>query len=93
LYGRIGVVLGGVTVASIIKLAVQILYIGICVVLTVIVLKQDDKTGGLSSALTGGSDTYWSKNKGRSKEGWLEKTTKILAAAFIVIALILNLNW
>lgn len=78
---------------ELLKTLVQIVYIAICVVLTVIVLKQEGKEG-LSGALTGGSsDTYWSKNKGRSKEGWMERTTKILGTAFIVLSVVLNLNW
>ena len=38
-------------------------------------------------------DSYWSKNKGRSAEGMLERVTKILATLFIVLSVILNLNW
>ncbi len=77
---------------ELLKTLVQIVYIGICIVLTFVVLKQEGKAG-LSGALTGTTDTYWSKNKGRSKEGWLERTTKLLAGAFIVLSVVLNLNW
>lgn len=75
------------------KLIVQIIYILISIVLTFIVLKQEGKGSGLSGALTGSTETYWSKNKGRSKEGMLENVTKILAASFILLSVILNLNW
>jgi len=76
------------------KVLIQIIYVLICIVLSVIVLKQEGKSTGLSGAITGGgSDTYWSKNKGRSKEGMLENATKILAALFIVLSVVLNLNW
>ena len=71
---------------------VQIIYIGICIALTVIVLKQEGKVG-LSGALTGVTETYWSKNKGRSKEGMLVKATGLLATLFIVLSVVLNLNW
>ncbi|MDF2945072.1 MAG: hypothetical protein K0S01_3930 [Herbinix sp.] len=75
------------------KVIVQIVYILICIALTFVVLKQEGKTAGLSGALTGTSETYWSKNKGRSVEGTLEKITKYLAAGFIVLSVVLNLNW
>lgn len=76
------------------RAVVQIVYIGICVVLSVIVLKQEGKETSLSGALTGGtSESYWSKNKGRSAEGLLARLTKILAALFIVLSVVLNLNW
>ncbi|MBH1940250.1 preprotein translocase subunit SecG [Mobilitalea sibirica] len=78
---------------DLLKAIVQIVYIAICIVLTVIVLKQEGKTAGLSGALTGATETYWNKNKGRSKEGWLAKTTMLLAAGFIVLSVVLNLNW
>lgn len=79
---------------DVLRAIVQIVYIGICAVLTFIVLKQEGKSSGLSGALTGGtSESYWSKNKGRSAEGMLERVTKILAALFIVLSVVLNLNW
>jgi preprotein translocase subunit SecG len=72
---------------------VQILYIGICVVLIVVVLKQEGKSSGLSGALTGASDSYWSKNKGRSAEGMIVRVTKALASLFILLTVVLHLNW
>lgn len=54
-------------------------------------LKQEGKSEGLSGALTGASDSYWSKNKGRSAEGLLDNTTKILGVLFIVLSVVLNL--
>ena len=47
-----------------IRAIVQIIYIGICAVLIFIVLKQEGKSSGLSGALTGASESYWSKNRG-----------------------------
>lgn len=76
-----------------VRLIVQIIYILISIVLTFIVLKQEGKGSGLSGALSGATETYWSKNKGRSKEGMLENATKILAASFIILSVLLNLNW
>lgn len=76
---------------EILEVIVKLVYIAVCVVLTVIVLKQEGKSTGLSGALTGASDSYWSKNKGRSKEGMLGTLTKVLAASFIVLSVVLNL--
>ena len=53
---------------------------------------QEGKSAGLG-AISGAAETYWGKNKGRSMEGALEKGTKILAALFIVLSVVLNLNW
>lgn len=71
---------------------IQIVFILVCIVLTIIVLMQEGKSAGLGS-IAGISDTYWGKNKGRSVEGALIKSTKFLAIAFIVLAVVLNLNF
>ena len=57
------------------------------------VLFQESKTQGLSGSINGVAETYWGKNKGRSMEGALEKGTKILAVLFVVLSVVLNLNW
>ena len=72
---------------------VTVLYVLICIALVVIVLFQESKSQGLSGSINGIAETYWGKNKGRSMEGALEKGTKILAALFIVLSVVLNLNW
>lgn len=70
------------------ELALKIVFIIISVVMSVIILMQEGKQNGLSGSLGGGqsADTYWSKNKGRSMEGKLEKITIALAILFIVLA-------
>ena len=72
---------------------VTVLYVLICIALVIVVLFQESKSQGLSGSINGIAETYWGKNKGRSMEGALEKGTKILAALFIVLSVVLNLNW
>ena len=69
-----------------------IVFVLVCVALTVVVLAQEGKDAGLGS-LSGMSESYWSKNKSRSMEGNLIKFTKGLAVGFIVLAIILNLSF
>ena len=69
-----------------------IVYILICVALCVVVMMQEGKQAGLSGAISGGADSYWGKNKGRSMEGNLEKATKYLAIAFVLLSMVLNMN-
>lgn len=77
---------------EILRLVLQIVFIIVCIALTVIVLMQEGKSAGLGS-IAGISDTYWGKNKGRSIEGALVKATKFLAVGFILLAVVLNLNF
>lgn len=58
----------------------------------VAVCLQEGKSAGLSGSISGGSDSYWSRNKGRSKEGRLEKITIVVMIVFFVIAILLNIG-
>ncbi|MCD7814463.1 MAG: preprotein translocase subunit SecG [Lachnospiraceae bacterium] len=69
-----------------------VVFILICISLTVLVLMQQGKDEGLGS-IGGMGNTYWSQNKGRSIEGAIVRATKWLAAAFIVFAVVLNLGF
>ena len=73
------------------KIVIQILFILICIALTVLVLMQEGKSAGLG-AISGAAETYWGTNKGRSMEGKLVKITKYLAIGFMLFSIILNLN-
>lgn len=73
------------------KIVIMIIFILVCVALTVLVLMQEGKSAGLGS-ISGAAETYWGKNKGRSMEGLLVKLTKICAVLFMVLAAILNLS-
>ncbi len=72
------------------RIFLTIIFLVVCVALTAIVLMQEGKAAGLGS-IGGLGDTYWGKNKSKSMEGTLVKITKILAAAFLLIALGLNM--
>ena len=50
---------------TILRIALTIIMIIICVIMTAIILMQEGKSEGLG-ALSGSSNTYWGKNKGRS---------------------------
>ena len=77
---------------STLKLIVTIAYIVVCVVLVIVVLMQEGKNTGLG-ALSGSSDTYWTRNKGRSAEGILVKITGVAAVLFVVLSVVLCTSW
>ncbi len=72
------------------KTALIIGLIVISVILAIIIMMQEGKESGLTSTLSGGSDTYWSKNKGKSKESILRKITAVLGVLYMIIALLLS---
>ncbi|MBR0086681.1 MAG: preprotein translocase subunit SecG [Lachnospiraceae bacterium] len=63
---------------------------GLFIIFTV--LMQEGKSAGLGT-IGGMGDTYWEKNKARSREGKLEKATKIAVTAFFVLAFLLCINF
>ncbi len=72
-------------------LVITILQLISCVILIGVVMLQSGKTAGLSGAIGGGSDTYLSKNKGKSLDAKLSKATKWVAIVFAVLTLILSI--
>ena len=68
------------------RTALTIVFIIVSVALMIIVLMQEGKENGLTGTLTGSADTYWSKNKGRSKDAVMCKITVVLAVLFFLLA-------
>ena len=69
-----------------------VIYCIICLALIVITLMQEGKNAGLGSLSGATTDTYWSRNKGRSAEGKLKLATRILATLFILLSIVLALK-
>ena len=89
---RINCMFGGVSMTWLRTIA-SIIYVLVCIALTVVVLMQEGKQAGLSGSISGAAESYWGKNKGRSMEGALVNVTKILSVIFIVFSILLCMNW
>ena len=76
---------------NIAMLIVSIIMVILAIFLVAIVLMQSGKTAGLSGAISGGADTFLSKNKAKSWDAKLAKSTKWVAIAFLVLSLVLAL--
>ena len=59
------------------------------VAITVIVLLQEGHQQNLG-AITGGADTFLSKNKARSVDAFLARWTKVIAVGFFALVIIIN---
>ena len=75
------------------RTGLTIAFIVVCILLSVVVLMQEGKENGLTGTLTGSTDTYWSKNKGHSKDAMIKKITVVLAVLFFVLAILLSSKW
>ena len=76
---------------AVLKTVLTVVFIIICIALTVIILLQEGKSAGLG-AISGAADTYWGKNKGRSMVGMLVKVTRVLVILFLLISIVLNIG-
>lgn len=77
---------------AVFRTVLMCILIVVSIVFTVIVLMQEGKSAGLG-AISGAAETYWGKNKGRSMEGALVKLTKFLGIVFMLLAIVLNINF
>lgn len=76
---------------AVLKTILTVIFIIICIALTVVVLMQEGKQQGLGS-IGGMADTYWGKNKGRSMEGILVKATIAMVVLFMVLSAVLSIG-
>ena len=77
---------------AVLRIILTIILIVVSIAFTVIVLMQEGKSAGLG-AISGAAETYWGRNKGRSMEGALVKLTTILGIVFMLLAIVLNINF
>ena len=76
---------------GVLRTILTVVFIIVCIALVLLVLMQEGKDAGLG-AISGAYETFWSKNKGRSREATMVKITGILAILFFVLAIVLNIN-
>ena len=74
---------------NILMLIVSIIMVLLALVLVAVIMLQSGKTAGLSGAIAGGADTFLSKNKAKTWDAKLAKSTKWVAIAFLVLSLVL----
>ena len=73
------------------EIILSVIYVILGVAISAVILMQEGKSNGLGSAIGDiSTDSYWSKNRGRSMEGALEKFTKYGAMAFMLITIAMN---
>ena len=77
---------------SVLDYVVGVIFILICVALVGLVLAQEGKSQGLGAIQGTVENTYWGRNRGRSREGILKKVTIALSVLFIVISVVLNMG-
>ncbi|MDO4536163.1 MAG: preprotein translocase subunit SecG [Clostridium perfringens] len=64
----------------------------LAIIIMISILVQPSKSDALSGFVPGNGDTFFAKNKGRTKESRLIKLTIVTSILFAICTIILNLN-
>lgn len=75
---------------SAVEIILGVLVILVSLFIIAVVLLQQGRRAGLSGAISGGADTFLSKNKARTFDAVLARFTKYVAIVFFVLAVVAN---
>lgn len=68
------------------------IYVAVCIALIILAMKQSKEDSGASGAIVGASsNSFYEKNKGRTKEGRMKRGTIILGVVFIILTVVLSI--
>ena len=70
------------------EIIVGSLIIILAIVIIAAILLQEGRRAGINGAISGGADTFLSKNKARSVDAFLARWTKFIAIAFMILVVI-----
>lgn len=73
------------------EIIIGILVILVSLVIIGAVLLQQGRRAGINGAISGGADTFLSKNKARTFDALIARLTKYFAIAFFVLAIVANI--
>ena len=79
---------------TVLKTALMIVLIVVCIAISIIILFQEGKQAGLGSlsGQTSNNESYWNRNKKHSREGRLVRITSVLVILFFVLSAVLNIG-
>lgn len=72
------------------EIILGILVIIVSLVIIAAVLMQQGRRAGVNGVISGGADTFLSKNKARTVDAVLARWTKYVAILFFVLAIVAN---
>lgn len=73
-----------------VEIILGILVILVSLAIIIAVLFQQGRRAGINGAISGGADTFLSKNKARTVDAMLARWTKYIAILFFVLAIVAN---
>ena len=74
-----------------VEIIIGILVIVVSLLIIAVILLQQGRRAGINGAISGGADTFLSKNKARTVDAALARWTKYIAISFFVLAIVANI--
>ncbi len=72
------------------EIALGALLIVFAIIMIIVIILQEGNQQGIG-VVTGGADSFFSKNKARSIDAFLSRWTKIIAIGFVIFVIALNI--
>lgn len=73
------------------EIIIGIAVLVVSVIIIAVVLLQEGRKSGITGVISGGAETFLSKNKARTFEAFLAKWTKVIAILFFVLVIVANI--
>ena len=75
---------------SVVEYIIGAAVIIVSLIIIAVVLLQQGRRAGINGAISGGADTFLSKNKARTVDALLARWTKYIVVLFFVLAIVAN---
>ena len=72
------------------EIVIGAIFLVLSIVVIFVIILQEGHRSGINGAISGGADTFLSKNKARTVDAFLARWTKWLAVAFFILAIAAN---
>lgn len=73
------------------EIILGIVFILVSLVIIFAILLQPGRRAGINGVISGGADTFLSKNKARTFDAFLARWTKYVAIVFFILAIVANI--
>lgn len=75
---------------AVLEIVIGAIVLLLSLVIIFVVIMQEGHRSGINGAISGGADTFLSKNKARTVDAFLARWTKYIAIAFFVLTIVAN---
>ena len=72
------------------EIIIGIVILLVSLAIIAVVVLQQGRRSGIQGAISGGADTFLSKNKARTVDAFLAKFTKYFALVFFILVIVAN---